>query len=205
MRKLVYYIGASIDGYIAGPGGEVDFYPTGDEEQTAAYAASVNARYPETVPTALRPLVGLADAPNLRFDTVVMGHGTYRQALAHGTPSPYAHLRQYVLSSTLGAAPDPAVTVTADDPLTLVRDLKRQQGKDIWLCGGGRVAAALLPELDELIVKSYPVVAGAGVPVFAGEFDPTRFRVTARETFANDVLMTWFEAAAAPEAPTPAG
>ncbi|MFF1378179.1 dihydrofolate reductase family protein [Streptomyces sp. NPDC058308] len=194
MRKLVYYIGTSVDGRIGGPAGEADFYPVGDEEQAAAYAASVNARYPETVPTALRPLAGLDGSPNLRFDTVLMGHNTYRQALAHGAPSPYAHLRQYVLSRTLDSAPDPAVTVAGGDPLTLVRDLKRQQGQDIWLCGGGRVAAALLPELDELIVKSYPVVAGAGIPLFDGEFDPTRFRPTARETFANGVLVTWFEA-----------
>ncbi|WP_055565038.1 dihydrofolate reductase family protein [Streptomyces atriruber] len=194
MRKLVYYIGASVDGYIAGPKGEYDFYPVGDADRAAEYAARVNARFPETVPTALRPHVGLADAANARFDTVLMGHNTYRQALAHGTPSPYAHLRQFVLSNSLGTAPDPAVTVAAGDPLALVRDLKRQQGQDIWLCGGGRVAAALLPELDELIVKSYPVVAGAGIPVFDGQFDPTRFRVTARESFDNDVLMTWFEA-----------
>ncbi|MGA4847924.1 dihydrofolate reductase family protein [Streptomyces sp. G5(2025)] len=194
MRRLVYYIGASLDGYIAGPGGEVDFYPVGDEEQATAYAAWVNTRYPETVPTALRPLVGLADAPNRRFDTVVMGHGTYRPALAHGTPSPYAHLRQYVVSNTLGSAPDPTVTVVGGDPLSLIRDLKRQEGKDIWLCGGGRLAAALLPELDELIVKSYPVVAGTGIPVFDGEFSPTAFRVTRREPFPNDVTITWFAA-----------
>ena len=31
MRKLVYYIGATLDGYIAGPGGEVDFFPLSDE------------------------------------------------------------------------------------------------------------------------------------------------------------------------------
>ncbi|WP_069884409.1 dihydrofolate reductase family protein [Streptomyces luteocolor] len=194
MRKLVYYIGTSIDGYIAGPADEVDFYPVGDEEQATAYAARVNARYPETVPTALRPHVGLADAPNQRFDTVVMGHGTYRQVLDHGITSPYAHLRQYVASNTLSTSPDPAVTVTGGDPLDLVRDLKKQQGQDIWLCGGGRLAAALLPELDELVIKSYPVVAGGGIPVFGGKFDPTRFRPTARESFDNDVLMTWFEA-----------
>ncbi|CAM5543293.1 Dihydrofolate reductase OS=Streptomyces alboniger OX=132473 GN=CP975_24885 PE=4 SV=1 [Streptomyces alboniger] len=193
-RRLVYYIGASLDGYIAGPGGEFDFFPVGDEEQAAAYAAWVNARYPETVPTALRPHAGLADAPNRRFDTVLMGHGTYRQALEHGTPSPYAHLRQYVASSTLGPAPDPAVTVLGGDALAHARALKQQEGQDIWLCGGGRLAAALLLELDELIVKSYPVVAGAGVPLFGGDFRPTRFRVTARETFPNDVSMTWFEA-----------
>lgn len=194
MRKLVYYIGTSVDGYIAGPAGEVDFYPVGDEEQAAAYAASVNARYPETVPTAMRAHAGLADAPNLRFDTVLMGSGTYRPALEHGMPSPYAHLRQYVVSSTLGPSPDPAVTVVGGDPLALVRELKQQEGKDIWLCGGGKLAAALLPELDELIVKSYPVVAGAGIPLFDGEFDPKRFRVSARESFPNEVMITWFEA-----------
>ncbi|WP_369212839.1 dihydrofolate reductase family protein [Streptomyces flavofungini] len=194
MRKLVYYIGTSIDGYIAGPGGEFDFYPVGDAEQAAAYAARVNARYPETVPTALRPHAGLTDAPNRRFDTVLMGRGTYRQALDHGTPSPYAHLRQYVVSSSLGPAPDPAVTVIADDALARVRALKAGEGQDIWLCGGGGLAAALLPELDELIVKSYPVVAGAGTPLFGGAFRPTRFRVSGRETFPNDVSMTWFEA-----------
>ncbi|MFJ2772272.1 dihydrofolate reductase family protein [Streptomyces sp. NPDC087300] len=197
MRKLVYYIGTSVDGYIAGPAGEVDFYPVGDAEQSAAYAASVNARYPETVPTPLRPHVGLADAPNLRFDTVLMGSGTYRPALEQGLPSPYAHLRQYVVSSTLGAVPDPAVTVAGGDPLALVRDLKAQEGpegRDIWLCGGGKLAAALLPELDELIIKSYPVVAGSGIPLFDGGFDPTRFRVSARETFPNDVMITWYEA-----------
>ncbi|MEU7577465.1 dihydrofolate reductase family protein [Streptomyces sp. NPDC041068] len=193
MRKLVYYIGASIDGYIAGPGGEVDFYPVGDERQATAYAARINARYPETVPTALRPHVGLADAPNLRFDTVLMGHGTYRTVLDLGTTSPYTHLRQYVVSTTLAPSPDPAVTVVGGDPLALVRDLKKQQGQDIWLCGGGRLAASLLPELDEIAVKSYPVVAGAGIPVFDGEFNPTRFRASARETFDNGVLMTWFE------------
>ncbi|QEU95412.1 dihydrofolate reductase family protein [Streptomyces kanamyceticus] len=194
MRKLVYYIGTSVDGYIAGPAGEVDFYPVGDEEQAAAYAASVNARYPETVPTAMRAHVGLAEAPNLRFDTVLMGHGTYRPALEHGLPSPYAHLRQYVVSSTLGSAGDPAVSVIGGDPLPVVQDLKRQDGKDIWLCGGGRLAGALLPEIDELIIKSYPVVAGSGIPLFDGEFDPTRFRVTGRESFPNDVMITWFEA-----------
>ncbi|UNO38973.1 dihydrofolate reductase family protein [Streptomyces sp. MST-110588] len=194
MRKLVYYIGTSLDGRIAGPRGEVDFFPTGDEEQTRAYATWINARHPETVPTALRARVGLADAPNLRFDTVLMGHGTYRAALDHGTPSPYAHLRQYVVSRTLGTAPDPAVTVVDGDPLALVRGLKREEGRDIWLCGGGRLAGALLPGIDELIIKSYPVVAGSGTPVFDGEFDPARFAVTDRHTFPNDVTVTWFTA-----------
>lgn len=192
MRKLVYYVGISLDGYIAGPDGEVDFYPAGDEEQAADYAAWVNARYPETVPTSMRGHARLADTPNVRFDTVMMGHGTYRPALKHGMTSPYAHLRQYVVSSTLTSSPDPAVTLVGGDPLALIRSLKNEEGQDIWLCGGGRLAGSLLPEIDELIIKSYPVAAGSGISVFGGAFNPTLFTVTDRKVFPNDVTMTWF-------------
>ena len=119
MRKLVYYVGVSLDGRIAGPGGEFDFFPQGDEQQAAAYSTWMNAQYPETVPTAYRGAVGIADAPNRRFDTVVMGLGTYRPAFDNGITSPYAHLRQYVVSSTLDPDTDPAVTVVPSDPLAL--------------------------------------------------------------------------------------
>jgi dihydrofolate reductase len=140
----------------------------------------------------VRPQAGLENAPNKRFDTVVMGLGTYRPALGHGVTSPYAHLRQYVVSSTLGAIADPSVELVDGDPTTLVRDLKREDGLDIWLCGGGRLAGSLLPEIDELIVKSYPVVAGAGIPVFSSEFRPTYFTPTRRESFSNGAAITWY-------------
>jgi dihydrofolate reductase len=190
MRKLVYYVGTSLDGRIAGPGGEYSFFPMGDERQTAAYMAWINRQYPETIPTAMRAAVGLADAPNLRFDTVVMGLGTYQPALAEGVTSPYAHLRQYVVSTTLDPETDPAVAVVQDDPIAFIRDLKEEDGMDIWLCGGGKLAGALLPEIDELAIKTYPVVAGAGVPVVDGAFDPTRFEVTERTSFPNGITFT---------------
>lgn len=190
MRKLVYYIGVSLDGYIAGPGGEYDFYPVSDQ-----MAAWINARYPETVPTHVRELVGLEDAPNKVFDTLVMGRGTYEPALTVPTTSPYAHLRQYVVSSTL-TIDDPAVEVVPDDPLGLVRRLKAEDsGLNIYLCGGGRLAGALLPEIDEIILKSYPVVAGGGIPMVAGGFSPTGFIPTQRETFDNGTQVTWLSRA----------
>ncbi|WP_181798288.1 dihydrofolate reductase family protein [Streptomyces sp. WELS2] len=192
MRKLVYYVAVSLDGRIAGPGGEYDFFPAGDERQAAAYSAWTGTRYPETVPTAHRAAVGLTDASNRHFDTVVMGLGAYRPALGAGITSPYAHLRQYVVSSTLAPDVDPAVTVVPGDPLGLVRALKREEGTglDIWLCGGGKLAGALLPELDELVIKNYPVVAGAGIPAFDGAFDPTAFEVAERTAFPNGVTLT---------------
>ncbi len=192
MRKLVYYVGVSLDGRISGPGGEFDFYPQGDERQAAAYSSWVSTLYPDTVPTAFRAGAGVADAPNRRFDTIVMGLGAYRPTLDAGITDPYAHLRQYVVSSTLKPDIDPAVTVVPGDPLALVRALKGEPetGLDIWLCGGGRLAGTLLPEIDELLIKTYPVVAGAGVPVVDGAFDPTVFDVAERTAFANGVILT---------------
>ncbi|GGK64683.1 deaminase [Planomonospora parontospora subsp. parontospora] len=186
MRKLVYYVGVSLDGYIAGPDAEFDFYPVSEE-----MAAWINARYPETLPTHIRRLVGLDDAPNKAFDTLVMGRGTYEPALDVPTTSPYSHLRQYVVSSTL-TIDDPTVQVETGDPIGLVRRLKAEDtGMDVYLCGGGRLAASLLTEIDEIILKSYPVVAGAGIPMFAGGFRPTLFTPTRRETFGNGAQVTW--------------
>ncbi|GAA5097425.1 dihydrofolate reductase family protein [Nocardia iowensis] len=187
MRKLVYFVGMSLDGYIAGPGGTIDFYPVSDE-----MGAWIAREYPETLPTHARPHFGLAvDAPNQKFDTFVMGRGTYDPALAIGVTSPFGHMRQYVVSSTLGRIDDPAVELVERDPVGLVRALKQEEGMDIWL-GGGKLAAALLGEIDELVIKSYPVVAGAGTPAFAGEFQPTLFTPTERKEFGNGSQVTWF-------------
>lgn len=188
MRKLVYYVGVSLDGYIAGPTGEVDFYPLSDD-----MSAWINEHYPETIPTHARTMMGVAvDEPNMSFDTLVMGRGTYEPALAIGVASPYAHLKQYVVSSTLNQVDDPAVEVVTHDPVGIVRRLKRAEGMDIWLCGGGTLAGTLLGEIDELIIKSYPVVAGSGVPAISGGFRPTAFTPTQRREFSNGAQVTWF-------------
>ena len=195
-RELVYYIGISIDGRIAGPGGEFDFFPMGEGEAAAEYSRWTTAEFPETVPTAFRGALGVADAPNKHFDTVVMGLGTYRPALDEGITSPYAHLRQYVVSSTTDPAIDPSVTIVPGDPVGLVRRLKAEEsagdGLDIWLCGGGRLAGAVFGEIDRLVVKRYPVVVGDGIPAFDRGFGPATFRVTDRRAFDNGVEITWF-------------
>ncbi|AOW93829.1 deaminase [Rhodococcus sp. WMMA185] len=187
MRKLVYYVGVTLDGYIAGPDDEIDFFSLSD-----TMAAWIADHYPETIPTHMRPALGLGETPNRSFDTVVMGRGTYEPALTAGITSPYAHLRQLVVSTTLEASPDPAIESIVDDPLTAVRKLKSTEGLDIWLAGGGKLAASLLPEIDELIIKSYPVIAGSGRPVFSGAFQPTAFTPSDCTSLDDGVAITSF-------------
>lgn len=189
MRKLVYYVAVSLDGYIAGPRGEFDFYPLCDD-----MSSWINERYPESVPTPYRELAGMStDTPNRTWDTVVMGRGAYEPALAEGVASPYNHLKQYVFSRTLAPVDDPQLTIVDTDPVELVRRLKAQAGLDIWLCGGSTLAGQLVDEIDQLIFKSYPVIAGDGLPALSGNFRPTQFTVTERREFGNGAQVTWFD------------
>lgn len=187
MRRLTYYIATSIDGFIAGPGGEFGFFPMTEDVLTA-----INAEWPETVPSHLRGQAGLTDTPNKHFDTVLMGRGTYGPALAVGVTSPYAHLRQIVFSRSL-TTEDPAVEiVSGQDPAEVVRGLKQEDGLGIWLCGGADLAGQLLPEIDDLIVKRYPVVAGAGKPMFGGGFTPHPFTLVESHTFESGTVISTY-------------
>lgn len=158
MRELVYYVAVSLDGFIAGPNGEYDaFLFEGD------HAEAIIAELPETLPGHVRRMIGIT-APNVRFDTVLQGWGSYRVALDAGIDSPYAHLHQIVASRSAHSMPDD-VALTSD-PVATVRDLKAQSGRDIWLCGGGEIAGSLVHEIDRLILKRNPIVLGAGIPLF---------------------------------------
>jgi dihydrofolate reductase len=189
MRKLIYLVAVTLDGFIAGPDAQVDFFGFDGDS-----AAAILADWPETMPTHARGPLGLEGVANRRFDTVVMGRGTYEPALAVGITSPYRHMEQFVFSRTL-ADLDPGVTFVGGDkdPAAFVRDLKRRDGLDIWLCGGGQLAAQLVDEIDELILKFNPTVIGAGVPLFAGPFRPTPFRRTDTRMFDTGVSIVTYE------------
>jgi dihydrofolate reductase len=187
VRRLVYVVGASIDGCIAGPGGEVDFYPV-----TADVAALLASELADTLPAHVRAQLGVVGPPQ-RFDTVVMGRATYEPALAVGITSPYAPLRQLVVSTTLPDALDPEVEIVRDDPVAAVRALKAEPGRDILLVGGARLAGALLGEIDELVVKLYPVVAGDGVPLFTAPFTPTALALTGSRVLERGTVVLTYD------------
>jgi dihydrofolate reductase len=195
MRTLTYYISLSIDGFIAGPDDEVDFFPGSDD-----YMAWMAGDYGDALPSFGREQLGIADAPLTRFDTIVMGRRTYDPALELGITSPYSHLRQYVVSRSLEQL-DPAVTMVTDAPLDTVRALKAKDSPlGIYLAGGGRLAGQLIDEIDELVIKRYPVVAGAGLPAFGPEFSPRRFALDAVRTFDGGNVVEWYSRI--PESPT---
>lgn len=60
---------------------------------------------------------------------------------------------------------------------------------DIGLVGGGRLAHALLPEIDRLVIKLNPSVIGSGTPLFDGDFAPTLFETVGVTSLAGGVQV----------------
>lgn len=182
MRHLVYYVAVSIDGYIADPRGGFDaFLVEGD------HASVVFGEYADALPAHAHAALG-SEPPRTRFDTVIMGWNTLKPALDIGITSPYPHLRQ-IVASRRPRDIDPAIILT-DDPRTTVRSLKREDGLDIWLCGGGELAGTLLPEIDHLVIKRNPVVFGSGIAMFGGApYEPSVFALSETRSFESGVVI----------------
>lgn len=188
MRKLTYFIAASIDGFIGAPGGDAQFFTEYVDEE---YFEFLKAEFPETLPTPGRRALGIDDLENKAFDTVVQGRASYDVALGIDITSPYAHMRQYVASRSIEKSPDPAVEIVSSDLTGKVRELKQEDGLGIYLCGGSELAGELLDEIDELVIKTYPVVLGSGMPMFGSGFRLTEFALEREQvrTFGNGVLV----------------
>lgn len=187
MRTLVHYVAATVDGFIAGPRGEFDFFSADGDHMVA-----ISEEYPETLPVHFRTAMGV-DPPNRTIDTVLEGRGAYQLGLDEGIPDAYPHLRHLVFSRTLGESPAPGVEVVATDPVERVRELKREPGERIWLCGGGEIAGVLRDEIDELAIKIYPVAIGSGRPLFGTRgFMPQQLRVASSRTFDDGVVFVHY-------------
>ena len=144
MRKLKLYIAMSLDGYIAGPNGDIDWL---DIDGDADYG------YQEFYGS---------------IDTTLMGNSTYSVTLTVDK-FPYQDKTNFVF--TRGTPPPDTVHVqfVSGDITAFVCSLKQQPGKDIWLVGGGQINTVMLNAdlIDQLILTIFPLVLGEGVPLFA--------------------------------------
>ncbi|MFJ4825929.1 dihydrofolate reductase family protein [Streptomyces bacillaris] len=187
MRKLTYFIACSIDGFIGDPKGDATTMMAFVDEEFLAF---LKEEYPETISAEGRALLGLGDLENRRFDTVVQGRGSYQLALDADVTSPYGHMREFVASRSLTESPDPNVELISEGLVDRVRELKAEQGElGIWLCGGSQLAGELIDEIDELVIKTYPLVYGSGMPMFGSGFAADTFTLEGVRTFGNGVLV----------------
>gem|GEM_PF-1128101 len=127
-----------------------------------------------------------------KIDAVIMGRRTYQPALDMGlSDGAYPHVTQYVVSHQ----PLPAsssVRWVDRDPAGFIADLKRQPGKDIWLCGGGELAAQLYDAIDVIQIKINPILLGEGIPLVRGTPAPLTFELVESEQLPGGILLTTY-------------
>ena len=121
-----------------------------------------------------------------------MGRRTYQPALDMGLSNgAYPHVPQYVVSHHPLPASSSVQRVDRD-PAGFIVDLKRQPGKDIWLCGGGELAAQLYGEIDVIQIKINPILLGEGTPLVRGPPAPLAFEFAESEQLPGGILLTTY-------------
>ncbi|MGV0027183.1 dihydrofolate reductase family protein [Phormidesmis priestleyi] len=183
MRELKYYVACTVDRFIAREDDSFDFFLMEGEQ-----VADLLTAFPETIPAHIRDKLDI-NAENQCFDTVLMGRKTYEVGLKEGFSNPYPQMKQYLCSRTLKESPDQNVELVSDDAVTLVKELKKQPGRDIWLCGGGDLATRLFPEIDELILKVHPILLGSGILFFSGIVSQTSLELTDSKIYNNGFML----------------
>jgi dihydrofolate reductase len=174
MRKVVYSVAMSLDGYVAGPNGEADWI-TMDPEIDATMDPEIDFT-----------------ASFARFDTVLLGRKSYEQVRAMGGGEPMPGVTTIVASRTLKPEDCPGATVIGDGLTDRVRELRAGSGKDIWLFGGGVLFRSLLDAglVDEVNVAVMPVLLGGGVPLVAAG-DRARLRLTGHKVESGVVSLEY--------------
>lgn len=76
----------------------------------------------------------------------------------------------------------------------VVRELKAQDGRGIWLCGGGSLASALAEQTDRVALKIHPVLFGNGIRLFGDRpYMPTRLQRIATTSYESGVVLSEYK------------
>jgi len=173
MRKIVYYVASSLDGFISGPDDDISGF-VGAGNGVEKYLSDL-----------------------AHFDTVIMGRCTYefgyKFGLQPGQPA-YPHMAHFIFSNQLSFdSQDPKVQVRKIG-LDEIEKIRTQPGSDIYLCGGGKFAGWLLDhqQIDLLKVKLNPLILGRGVRLFGDSKKNFQLELTETETYDEGLqIMTY--------------
>ena len=147
MKKIKLYIATSLNGKIAKSDGSVHWL--------------------EAIPNPDKLDYGYA-AFYESIDTTLQGYTTYQQIMDWGIDFPYANKKNYVLTRKQGLNNTKDVDFITTKHLDFIKELKKQNGTDIWLIGGGQINTLLLNEglIDEIRVFVMPIILPGGIELF---------------------------------------
>jgi dihydrofolate reductase len=171
MRQVILYIAASLDNFIARPDGRVDWLSSPE-----FLISNEDYGYNDFYST---------------IDTTLMGNSTYQFIMDQDVQFPYPDKTNYVFSRSGNNQDTDFVNFISKDPANLVRQLKQEDGDDIWLIGGGQINSILLNNdlIDKMILTIFPMTLGEGIPLFHGSHKEVKFKLEANKSYQSGIVQ----------------
>ena len=169
--KNIVYIGRSLDGFIAGKNGELDWLDL--------------IPNPDNVEMGYTELMG-------RIDALVMGRTTYETVLGFGIDWPYEK-HVFVLSHSLKTVQKDLkgkVSLLNGELSDVLKTIHAQEYHKLYIDGGRTIQNFLKEDLiDELIITTIPILLGGGFPLFGELNKPLEFTHVESKVFLNQIVQ----------------
>jgi dihydrofolate reductase len=187
MPKLSAFLSLTLDGYFAGPKGELDWAHRGSQDPEWTAFIGQNAK---------------------SGGTLLMGRVTYEMMMSYW-PTPEAKKSDPVVAEGMNSAPKIVVSRTLDksswsntrvmkgDLATEVRKLKQASGSDITILGSGSIVSQLTEAglIDEYQLVLQPVIIGKGKSLFPDVKKMKMLKLETTRAFGNGNVLVSYELA----------
>lgn len=169
MRQVKLYIAASLDGKIARSDHSLDWLPESGEDDFG-YGALMDA-----------------------VDTILLGYSTYDVCIGLGD-WPYKGKTSYIFTRDATKECNEHAELITEDPVAFTCKLKKQEGKDIWLIGGGEIIRQLHDAglIDEYIIATIPVILGKGIELFPNINKEQKLTLTKHKVYSDGLALMYY-------------
>lgn len=171
-RKVILYIAASLDGYIATRDEDLGFLSLVEQPgEDYGYNAFI-----QTV------------------DVVILGRRTYDKVLSFGIDFPHADKECYILTRT-PREQEGNIRFYNGDLKTLVASLKAKEGKNIFVDGGADVVNTMMKEdlIDEYVVSIIPIFLGDGIRLFQNGRPEHNIELAGSKSFEKGLVQLHYK------------
>jgi dihydrofolate reductase len=185
MRKIILFNLVTLDGFIAGPDGNIDWHNV-DEEFNDFAIEQLN-------------LAG----------GLIFGRVTYQLMESYWPTSAAKNddpivaekmnaLPKFVFSRTLENVAWNNSHLVKENPREGILKLKQQSGKDLFVFGSADLASTLIQQgsIDEYRILVNPVVLGSGIPYFKGLRNPLKLELLNTRVFRSGNVLLFYAPAA---------
>lgn len=181
MGKLISFMHVSLDGFVAGPRGEMNWIKVDDElfnyvgqriskGDTAMYGRITYQMMENYWPTAgAKPNASKHDVEHSRW---------------------YSQVQKIVLSQTMKGIDLPQTTIISDHLQERVNEIKQMSGNEILLFGSPSATHSLIQQnlIDGYWLFVNPIILGHGIPLFTDIKDKIKLKLLGTHQFSNGVI-----------------